>query len=133
LNLRVHTKFQGTGTGIKFRYHFAKFRKHSHFFDIFQYNTIFRKIPFVRTLLGALQFMLCTVPYCVRICLFLWCVFAGLYDIHIQLSGVPILGWHSPPLTATIYASEVAFLYWSMALRAYQSENPEKVPVRYWF
>jgi len=31
----------------------------------------------------------------------------GLYEIHIQLAGVPILGWEPPPLSATTYASEV--------------------------
>ena len=31
----------------------------------------------------------------------------GLYDIHIQLAGVPLLGWDPPPLSATIYASQV--------------------------
>ena len=31
----------------------------------------------------------------------------GLYDIHIQLSGVPLLGWEPPPLSDTTYASEV--------------------------
>jgi len=31
----------------------------------------------------------------------------GLYDIHIQLAGVPLLSWEPPPLSATTYASEV--------------------------
>merc|ERR1719431_805898 len=31
----------------------------------------------------------------------------GLYDIHIQLVGVPLLGWEPPPLSATTYASSV--------------------------
>jgi len=31
----------------------------------------------------------------------------GLYDIHIQLAGVPLIGWEPPPLSATTYASEV--------------------------
>eukprot|EP00092_Neocalanus_flemingeri_P026252 GFUD01028453.1.p1 GENE.GFUD01028453.1~~GFUD01028453.1.p1 ORF type:complete len:759 (+),score=230.31 GFUD01028453.1:82-2358(+) len=31
----------------------------------------------------------------------------GLYDIHIQLAGVPLLAWEPPPLSATTYASEV--------------------------
>ncbi|KAG1675714.1 H(+)/Cl(-) exchange transporter 7 [Nymphon striatum] len=31
----------------------------------------------------------------------------GLYDIHIQLSSVPLLGWDPPPLTQNIFASEV--------------------------
>jgi len=31
----------------------------------------------------------------------------GLYDIHVQLNGVPLLGWEPPPLSATTYASEV--------------------------
>ncbi|KAG8235524.1 hypothetical protein J437_LFUL013486 [Ladona fulva] len=31
----------------------------------------------------------------------------GVYDIHIQLSGVPILPWQPPPLSNNIYASEI--------------------------
>ncbi|XP_018323894.1 H(+)/Cl(-) exchange transporter 7 isoform X1 [Agrilus planipennis] len=31
----------------------------------------------------------------------------GIYDIHIQLSGIPLLPWEPPPLTSNIYASEV--------------------------
>ncbi|XP_068221966.1 H(+)/Cl(-) exchange transporter 7 isoform X2 [Palaemon carinicauda] len=31
----------------------------------------------------------------------------GLYDIHIQMTGVPIMGWDAPPLSNNIYASEV--------------------------
>ncbi|XP_017769929.1 PREDICTED: H(+)/Cl(-) exchange transporter 7 [Nicrophorus vespilloides] len=31
----------------------------------------------------------------------------GIYDIHIQLSGVPFLSWDPPPLSHNIYASEV--------------------------
>ncbi|XP_077294342.1 chloride channel protein 7 [Arctopsyche grandis] len=31
----------------------------------------------------------------------------GIYDIHIQLAGVPILPWEPPPLAHNIYASEV--------------------------
>lgn len=31
----------------------------------------------------------------------------GLYDIHIQMNGVPIMGWDAPPLSNNIYASEV--------------------------
>jgi len=31
----------------------------------------------------------------------------GLYDIHIQLAGVPLLGWEPPPLSATTYASGI--------------------------
>ncbi|XP_069690875.1 H(+)/Cl(-) exchange transporter 7 [Periplaneta americana] len=31
----------------------------------------------------------------------------GIYDIHIQLSGVPLLPWEPPPLSYNIYASEV--------------------------
>lgn len=31
----------------------------------------------------------------------------GLYDIHIQLAGVPLIAWEPPPLSATTYASEV--------------------------
>ncbi|RZC41881.1 H(+)/Cl(-) exchange transporter 7 [Asbolus verrucosus] len=31
----------------------------------------------------------------------------GIYDIHIQLSGVPLLPWEPPPLVHNIYASEV--------------------------
>ncbi|CAH2268989.1 jg16014 [Pararge aegeria aegeria] len=31
----------------------------------------------------------------------------GIYDIHIQLAGVPLLPWEPPPLAHNIYASEV--------------------------
>lgn len=31
----------------------------------------------------------------------------GIYDIHIQLVGVPMLAWEAPPLSHNIYASEV--------------------------
>ncbi|XP_041977945.1 H(+)/Cl(-) exchange transporter 7 [Aricia agestis] len=31
----------------------------------------------------------------------------GIYDIHIQLAGVPLLGWEAPPLAHTVYASQV--------------------------
>ncbi|XP_063859826.1 H(+)/Cl(-) exchange transporter 7-like isoform X3 [Scylla paramamosain] len=31
----------------------------------------------------------------------------GLYDIHIQMQGVPIMAWDAPPLSNNIYASEV--------------------------
>ncbi|XP_022245786.1 H(+)/Cl(-) exchange transporter 7-like [Limulus polyphemus] len=31
----------------------------------------------------------------------------GLYDIHVQLSSVPLLAWEPPPLSNNIYASEV--------------------------
>ncbi|XP_026472921.1 H(+)/Cl(-) exchange transporter 7 isoform X2 [Ctenocephalides felis] len=31
----------------------------------------------------------------------------GIYDIHIQLSGIPFLQWHSPPLSSSIFASVV--------------------------
>ncbi|KAF4520380.1 hypothetical protein B566_EDAN012885 [Ephemera danica] len=31
----------------------------------------------------------------------------GLYDMHIHLTGVPILGWEPPPLSHNIYASEL--------------------------
>jgi len=31
----------------------------------------------------------------------------GIYDTHIQLMGVPILGWEPPPLSRNIYATEV--------------------------
>jgi chloride channel 7 len=31
----------------------------------------------------------------------------GIYDTHIQLSGVPLLPWEPPPLVHNIYASEV--------------------------
>lgn len=34
----------------------------------------------------------------------------GIYDIHIQLAGVPLLSWDPPPLSATTYASEVTEL-----------------------
>jgi chloride channel 7 len=33
--------------------------------------------------------------------------FQGIYDIHVQLSGVPLLPWEPPPLSYNIYASEV--------------------------
>ncbi|XP_077991009.1 H(+)/Cl(-) exchange transporter 7-like [Glandiceps talaboti] len=31
----------------------------------------------------------------------------GLYDIHINLNGVPYLGWEAPPMSAKIFAREV--------------------------
>lgn len=31
----------------------------------------------------------------------------GIYDIHIQMNGVPILPWEPPPLSNNIYASEI--------------------------
>lgn len=31
----------------------------------------------------------------------------GIYDIHIQLSGVPLLPWEPPPLSYNIYANEI--------------------------
>lgn len=31
----------------------------------------------------------------------------GLYDIHLQLAGVPFLGWEAPPLSSNIFAKEV--------------------------
>ncbi|XP_045497724.1 H(+)/Cl(-) exchange transporter 7 [Colias croceus] len=31
----------------------------------------------------------------------------GIYDIHIQLAGVPLLAWEPPPLAHNVYASEV--------------------------
>lgn len=31
----------------------------------------------------------------------------GIYDIHIQLSGVPLLAWEPPPMSYNVYASEV--------------------------
>lgn len=31
----------------------------------------------------------------------------GIYDTHIQLSGVPLLSWEPPPFVFNIYASEV--------------------------
>lgn len=31
----------------------------------------------------------------------------GIYDTHIQLMGVPLLGWEPPPLSHNIYATEV--------------------------
>ena len=40
----------------------------------------------------------------------------GIYDIHIQLAGVPLLSWDPPPLSATTYASEVI-------KRVYRSES----------
>ncbi|OAD54955.1 H(+)/Cl(-) exchange transporter 7 [Eufriesea mexicana] len=32
---------------------------------------------------------------------------AGIYDIHIQMAGIPILPWEAPPLSNNIYASEI--------------------------
>lgn len=34
-------------------------------------------------------------------------MFQGFYDIHIQLSGVPLLGWDPPPLSSTIYGNNI--------------------------
>ena len=48
----------------------------------------------------------------------------GLYDIHIQLNGVPILPWKPPPLSNTIYASEV-MSYPVVAMR--QTEKVERI------
>lgn len=31
----------------------------------------------------------------------------GIYDIHIQLAGIPFLPWEPPPLVHNVYASEV--------------------------
>lgn len=31
----------------------------------------------------------------------------GIYDIHTQLQGVPVLGWEAPPLSSNVYASEI--------------------------
>ncbi|XP_060838780.1 LOW QUALITY PROTEIN: H(+)/Cl(-) exchange transporter 7-like [Rhopalosiphum padi] len=31
----------------------------------------------------------------------------SIYDIHIQLSGIPLMAWDPPPLSSNIYASEV--------------------------
>lgn len=31
----------------------------------------------------------------------------GIYDIHIQMTGIPILAWEAPPLSNNIYASEI--------------------------
>ncbi|XP_053987126.1 H(+)/Cl(-) exchange transporter 7 [Hylaeus anthracinus] len=31
----------------------------------------------------------------------------GIYDIHIQMAGIPILPWEAPPLSNNIYASEI--------------------------
>lgn len=31
----------------------------------------------------------------------------GIYDVHIQLSGVPLLPWEPPPLSYNIYANEI--------------------------
>ncbi|XP_058795019.1 H(+)/Cl(-) exchange transporter 7 [Phymastichus coffea] len=33
--------------------------------------------------------------------------FEGIYDIHIQLTGVPLLPWEPPPLSNNIYTSEI--------------------------
>ena len=40
----------------------------------------------------------------------------GLYDIHIQLSGVPLLGWDPPPLSATTYARLIAMILMIMII-----------------
>lgn len=34
-------------------------------------------------------------------------IFKSIYDIHIQLSGIPLMAWDPPPLSSNIYASEV--------------------------
>lgn len=31
----------------------------------------------------------------------------GIYDIHTQMAGIPLLAWESPPLSNNIYASEI--------------------------
>lgn len=31
----------------------------------------------------------------------------GIYDIHTQMAGIPILAWEAPPLSNNIYASEI--------------------------
>ncbi|XP_039315677.1 H(+)/Cl(-) exchange transporter 7 [Solenopsis invicta] len=31
----------------------------------------------------------------------------GIYDIHIQMAGIPLLPWESPPLSNNIYATEI--------------------------
>lgn len=31
----------------------------------------------------------------------------GIYEIHIQLAGVPLLPWDPPPLSNNIYVSEI--------------------------
>ncbi|KAG7210228.1 hypothetical protein KM043_011778 [Ampulex compressa] len=31
----------------------------------------------------------------------------GIYDIHIQMAGIPFLAWEAPPLSNNIYASEI--------------------------
>ncbi|XP_011503204.1 PREDICTED: H(+)/Cl(-) exchange transporter 7 [Ceratosolen solmsi marchali] len=31
----------------------------------------------------------------------------GIYDIHIQMAGIPLLPWEAPPLSNNIYASEI--------------------------
>lgn len=37
----------------------------------------------------------------------LFFIFQSIYDIHIQLSGIPLMAWDPPPLSTNIYASEV--------------------------
>lgn len=34
-------------------------------------------------------------------------IFQGIYDIHIQMAGIPLLPWESPPLSNNIYATEI--------------------------
>jgi chloride channel 7 len=33
--------------------------------------------------------------------------FKGIYEIHTQMAGIPLLPWESPPLSNNIYASEI--------------------------
>lgn len=34
-------------------------------------------------------------------------VLQGIYDIHTQMAGVPLLPWEAPPLSNNIYVSEI--------------------------
>lgn len=34
-------------------------------------------------------------------------ILQGIYDIHTQMAGIPILPWEAPPLSNNIYASEI--------------------------
>lgn len=38
---------------------------------------------------------------------YIFIIFKSIYDIHIQLSGIPLMAWDPPPLSSNIYAKEV--------------------------
>ena len=50
--------------------------------------------------------------------LYIFFIFQGLYDIHIQMQGVPIMAWDAPPLSNNIYASEVSFNFHILGLHS---------------